>query len=140
MRINAWLRPFWLAVIAAMILVGCRKQSAETGAGRAKSGLLRIAVIPKGTTHEFWKSIHAGAVKAAAEFDNVNITWKGPPGEDDREQQRSTVESFVTQGYDGIVVAPLEDQALVKPVRAATRAGIPVVIIDSGLNADTERP
>ena len=27
----------------------------------------QVAVIPKGTTHEFWKSIHAGAIKAAAE-------------------------------------------------------------------------
>ena len=29
---------------------------------------LTIAVIPKGTTHEFWKSIHAGAVKAQREL------------------------------------------------------------------------
>ncbi|HUK90860.1 MAG TPA: BMP family ABC transporter substrate-binding protein, partial [Blastocatellia bacterium] len=41
-----------------------------------------IAVIPKGTTHEFWKSIHAGAIKAAREYAaqgiDVNVTWKGP--------------------------------------------------------------
>ena len=32
---------------------------------------LTLAVIPKGTTHEFWKSIHAGALKAAAELDSA---------------------------------------------------------------------
>ena len=41
------------------------------------SGNTTIAVIPKGTTHEFWKSIHAGAVKASREL-NVEIIWKGP--------------------------------------------------------------
>ena len=35
-----------------------------------------IAVIPKGTTHEFWKSIHAGAVKAQQE-----LKAKGTPVE-----------------------------------------------------------
>ena len=66
MRINAWLRPFWLAVIAALLLVGCRKESAETGAGRAKSGLLRIAVIPKGTMHVFWKTSSAKTARRKA--------------------------------------------------------------------------
>jgi ribose transport system substrate-binding protein len=58
-----------------------------------------IAVIPKGTTHEFWKSIHAGAEKAklelAAQGITVNIIWKGPLKEDDREQQIQVVENFI---------------------------------------------
>jgi len=94
-----------------------------------------IAVIPKGTTHEFWKSIHAGAVKAAREL-NVKIIWKGPLKEDDREQQIKVVENFISKRVTGIVLAPLDDVALRGPVRAAMRAGIPVVIIDSGLKSD----
>jgi ribose transport system substrate-binding protein len=93
---------------------------------------MTIAVIPKGTTHEFWKSIHAGAVKAARELD-VEIIWKGPLKEDDREAQISVMENFVTRNVSGIVLAPLDEKALVVPVRNASRAGIPVVIIDSGL-------
>ena len=38
----------------------------------------RIAVIPKGTTHEFWKSVHAGAVKAGKELD-VDVIWSMMP-------------------------------------------------------------
>jgi ribose transport system substrate-binding protein len=94
-----------------------------------------IAVIPKGTTHEFWKSIHAGAVKASKEL-NVEVIWKGPLREDDRDQQISVVEDFVSRGVSGIVLAPLDDAALVGPVNNATRAGIPVVIIDSDLKSD----
>jgi ribose transport system substrate-binding protein len=93
-----------------------------------------IAVIPKGTTHEFWKSIHAGALKAAQES-NVDILWKGPLKEDDREEQIKVVEDMITRGVAGIVLAPLDDAALRTPVRNATRAGIPVVIIDSDLKS-----
>ena len=93
-----------------------------------------IAVIPKGTTHEFWKSIHAGARKAATEL-GVEIIWKGPLKEDDREAQIAEVENFISRGVDGIVLAPLDDTALRVPVMEAARSDIPVVIIDSGLKS-----
>jgi len=89
-------------------------------------------VIPKGTTHEFWRSIHAGAVKASRDL-GVQIIWKGPQREDDRELQIQVVEDFVTRKVSGIVLAPLDERALLRPVRDARRAGIPVVIIDSDL-------
>ena len=70
-----------------------------------------IAVIPKGTTHEFWKSIHAGAVKAeqelAKEGTTVKIFWQGPLREDDRDQQIRVVENFTTRHVSGIVLAHL---------------------------------
>ena len=96
---------------------------------------LSIAVIPKGTTHEFWKSIHAGAVKAEKELD-VDIIWKGPLKEDDREEQVQVVETFISAKVDAIVLAPLDDRALILPVRAAKEMGIPTIIIDSGLQGD----
>ncbi len=110
------------------------------GASAAAGEALRVAVIPKGTTHEFWKSIHAGAVKAEREFDAagtpVDIIWKGPLKEDDRAQQIDVVQTFIGQGIDAIVLAPLDSTALVAPVEDAVAAGIPVVIIDSGLKTD----
>ena len=100
----------------------------------------RVAVIPKGTTHEFWKSIHAGAIKASLELKeegvNVKVIWKGPLREDDREQQIQVVENFIARRVSGIVLAPLDARALVAPTEMAIRVGIPVVIIDSGLNSD----
>jgi ribose transport system substrate-binding protein len=102
-----------------------------------------IAVIPKGTTHEFWKSIHAGAVKAQQELKtkgvNVDIIWKGPLREDDRDQQIQVVENFVARHVSGIVLAPLDSQALVRPVVTAAAAKVPVVIIDSGLKTEKYR-
>jgi ribose transport system substrate-binding protein len=93
----------------------------------------RIAVIPKGTTHEFWKSVHAGAAKAAKEAGNVEVLWKGPLQENDAEGQINVVQEFITKKVDGIVLAPLDSQALIAPVKDAKQQGIPTVIFDSGL-------
>jgi ABC-type sugar transport system substrate-binding protein len=93
----------------------------------------RIAVIPKGTTHEFWKSVHAGAARAALEAGNVEILWKGPLQENDAEGQINVVQEFITKNVDGLVLAPLDSQALIAPVQDAQQQGIPTVIFDSGL-------
>jgi ribose transport system substrate-binding protein len=109
------------------------------GAARAAEKFT-VAVIPKGTTHEFWRSIHAGAVKAQRELEaegvSVRLFWKGPLREDDRDQQVQVVENFTARGVSGIVLAPLDSQALIAPVRSAKQAGVPTVVIDSGLNSD----
>jgi ribose transport system substrate-binding protein len=115
----------------ALLLPACGKKASEAPAAKA-GRKYQIAVIPKGTTHEFWKSIHAGAEQAAREL-NVDVIWKGPQKEDDRAQQITVVEDFISRGVDGIVLAPLDDRALMRPVQDAVREKIPVVIIDSGL-------
>ena len=119
---------------AALAVLSCTKAEAPTTKEK-----LTIAVIPKGTTHEFWKSIHAGSLKAATELSaqgrKVEVIWKGPLREDDREQQIQVVEGFAAQGVDGMVLAPLDNRALVRPVADAKHAGVPTVIIDSGLES-----
>lgn len=114
-----------LGVLCALPLA-CKKSEGEA------PGKLRIAVVPKGTTHEFWKAVHAGAAKAAREL-SVEIIWKGPLKEDDLKSQVDLVQSFTAQGVSGMVLAPLNDTALVAPVRAAVKSGVPVVIFDSDL-------
>jgi len=107
---------------------------------RAADKSYTIAVIPKGTTREFWKSINAGAVKAKRELTSggtkVDIIWKGPLREDDRDQQIQVVENFMTRRVSAMVLAPLDSQALVKPVQNAIKAGVPVVVMDSDLKSD----
>jgi ribose transport system substrate-binding protein len=119
-------RGIFTAALALSLLAGCSKSQ--------DAGQLRIAVIPKGTTHTYWKSVEAGANKAGSEL-GVKILWKGPLKEDDSKAQIDVVEEFVTDNVNGIVLAPLDDTALVRPVREADGQKIPVVIIDSPLNA-----
>lgn len=113
-----------LGSVAVIPLFACKKSG--------NNGTLKIAVIPKGTTHEFWKAVHAGAEKAGKEA-NVEIIWKGPLKEDDLKAQIDVVQSFTAQGVNGIVLAPLSDKALVGSVKAAVGQNIPVVIFDSDL-------
>src|SRR5947208_10608898 len=121
----------FLAVVSLLLAAaGCHKSAA---------GVRTIAVIPQGSTHEYWKSIHAGAVKAVRDLErvgtSVKIIWKGPLREDDREQQTQVVEGFISQGVQGIVLAPFDSHALVRPVEEAAQAGIPTVVVDSGIES-----
>jgi ribose transport system substrate-binding protein len=123
----------WRALLLCLLFVvalpaGCKKNAPSSDAPPR----LTIAVVPKGTTHEFWKSVHAGAVKASRELD-IDVLWKGPLREDDLKGQIDVVESFVAQGVGGIVLAPLSDKGLVGSVKAAGAAHVPVVVIDSDL-------
>lgn len=135
------LRALGLLLSFSALCLACPKDSPKadpgaSGEGGTSSGArLKIAVIPKGTTHEFWKSVHAGAVKASKELD-VDIVWKGPLKEDDLKAQVDVVSTFVAQGVSGIVLAPLNDSALRTPVKQATAAKIPVVVFDSDLQGD----
>ncbi len=96
---------------------------------------LTIAVIPMGTTHEFWKAIHAGALSAAREL-GVDIIWKGPLKEDDRNEQVQIVETMADAGVSALVLSPIDDRALVRPVVEAKRLGIPTIIFNSALQGD----
>src|SRR5687768_269556 len=95
-----------LVLFAVTLSLSCTKPGTPAGDGKKK---LTIAVVPKGTTHEFWKSIHAGCLKAARELSaqgtDIEVIWKGPLREDDREQQIQVVEGFSSQGVNGIVLA-----------------------------------
>lgn len=117
-----------------LFLIGCILILSLSACNRKtpKSDRLTISVIPKGTTHVFWQSIHAGAIKASTEL-GVDIVWVGTEKEDDRQQQIALVDNQVMNQVSGIVLAPLDAMALRRPVQNAKAHRIPVVIIDSDL-------
>lgn len=109
------------SVLVLVLIVSC-----------TTSDQIEIALIPKGTDILFWKGVHAGGEKAAQEL-GIKVIWQGPQKESDREQQINIVQNFISRGVDAIVLAPLDETALIRPVQAAIKRNIPVVIIDSGL-------
>jgi ribose transport system substrate-binding protein len=124
-------------MIGRMLLLSCAFAviAACAPASNSGSNSVTLAVIPKGTSHVFWQSVHAGARRAAKE-DGVDIVWRGPLREDDRDAQISEVENAIGRRVSGIALAPLDDAALVAPVDNAVKRGIPVVIFDSGLKGE----
>jgi len=133
---------FCLVGAAILLAAACSGSGGRESGGGAEAGgqtvsetAYTLAVIPKGTTHVFWKSVEAGARRAGDE-QVVEIIWKGPLKENDRAQQIQVVQQFISQNVDGIVLAPLDLHALVAPVRQAAERGIPVVIMDSALEGE----
>lgn len=112
------------------LVAGIAALSACTGNRKRK-----IGVIPKGSAHIFWQSVHAGAIKASRES-NVEIVWNGPPQETDFNMQIQIVDSMITRGVDAIVLAPIDKKSMVGVVERAVAAKIPVVIFDSGIDTD----
>src|SRR5581483_7055856 len=122
-------RYLGLAITICLTLTGC--------GGPKQEYKYRIAVIPKGLTHEFWQSIHRGAERAAADLEqegiHTQIIWDGPLREQDALAQIRIVDRRISTRVDGIVLAPQHSKTMVAPVERAVEQGIPVVIIDSGL-------
>jgi ribose transport system substrate-binding protein len=94
-----------------------------------------IAVIPKSTTHVFWRAVEAGAREGAKEA-GAEMIWNGSLKEDDPAQQIQVFEQFLAEGVSGIVLAPIDDAAFKRPVAAAMQKGIAVVIMDSAFEGE----
>ena len=122
-------RPVYLLLVAALPLVfGCGGPQPQ----------FTIVVIPKGLTHEHWQSVRRGAERCAADLAteegvSVRIIFDGPLRERDAVEQIRIVDRRVATGANGIVLAPQHSHTMTACVKRAADAGVPVVVIDSGL-------
>ena len=119
-----------LALAVCLASCGC-------GGGNQQKAKYRIAVIPKGLTHEFWQSVDRGAKQAALDLTNQGVStevlWDGPRKEDDAKEQNDIVKVNLSKKVNGIVLAPQHSETMIAPVEAAVKQNAPVVVIDSGL-------
>jgi ribose transport system substrate-binding protein len=147
------MKRLWLmGLLGAAVFAGCVREAKqeETGApprpagpsrSAAKKGpndRLQIAVVPKGTTHQFWQTVKAGADAAGKEF-NAEVLWNGPKSETDIQDQKDIINGYANQGIDGIALAATDKRSLVDTVKDLESKGIPVVTIDSGVDPDVSR-
>jgi ribose transport system substrate-binding protein len=99
----------------------------------------KIAAVPQGSLHKYWKAVQAGAEKAVRDLQIqgvvVTFLWKAPLREDDRQEQTKILESVLRQHVDGIILAPFDSRTFVPLIEAAAADGIPTVIIDSALDS-----
>lgn len=118
-------RTFFVALLAPLVLLpACRRRERPL-----------YAVLPKGQAHIFWQTIHAGAAAAAQEA-GVDIAWNGPAVETEYARQIAILDDFINRHVDGIELAPADKDAVVPAIHRARQAGIPLSVIDSGV--DTE--
>ncbi len=135
-------RSSFFQLLLTLVLVGCNGGGGDGSSLNSNNDngnkKYRIAVIPKGTTHDFWKSVHFGAKKAAEELGNVEIIWQGPTSESDKEGQIKICDTFIGRKVDGICLAPIDRDGLVQVVKRARQREIPTIIFDSGLSDHSE--
>lgn len=111
-------------LVAGLLINGCNRDHKRV-----------IAVIPKGSAHLFWQSVHAGANKAGREK-GVQIVWNGPPTETDYGGQLQIVDAMINRHVDAIALAPIDRKAMVSVVDRSADAHIPMIIFDSGVDTD----
>jgi ribose transport system substrate-binding protein len=124
-----------LCIVVATLNLSCKKESTAGTTAGGGGGKKQIAVIAKSTTNAYWKAVEAGARQAAADS-GVDIIWDGPDSETNHDAQASMVDNMVSRQVSGIVLAPTNVKALVRPVNSAVAKGIPVVLIDSTVDSD----
>jgi ribose transport system substrate-binding protein len=128
----------FLATATCVVLAGCSSSKDGGQAADPPTDRYRIAVIPKGLTHEFWQSIELGARRAAEDLSTpdkpVEIDWDGPSKESDARDQINLMEQKVRTGIHGLVLAPQHSKQMVSPVRRVVNSKVAVVIVDSGLD------
>src|SRR5579872_7506765 len=115
-------RLLLVLIFAALALASCQKRTKKL-----------IGVVPKATSHLFFVSIHAGVDAAAKEF-GIDVLWNGPREETEYSRQIEIVDSMIARHVDGLAISATDHSALVKPVKRAMAAGIPVCVFDSGLD------
>lgn len=106
-------------------------------AGSALAQSNEIAVIVKTANANFWQNVKKGADAAGKDTGGkYKVTFQGPEAETAIDAQVNMVDNAVNRGVAGIVLAASDPVALVPAVKKAYESGIPVVLIDSGINSD----
>lgn len=99
------------------------------GAAMAQEAL-KLALVPKAMNNPFFDLARDGCQKAQAEDSGIECIYIGP-GEHTELEQIQIVQDLISQGVDGIAVAPSNAPAMGKALQAAKEAGIPVITWDS---------
>jgi ribose transport system substrate-binding protein len=123
--------PRSLLLTLAVVVIAFASASCRRSAGPPRT---TIAVVPKGQVHVFWQTVRAGA-EAAAKEAGVEMLWAAPQVETDFTGQASIVEDFINRRVSALVLAPSHRKALVSVTERAVAEGIPVVVMDSGLDS-----
>ena len=122
------LGKLWLGLVLAGLLAACQE-------GGVPATRRQVALVAKSTETEFWRSVFAGAEAAAAEY-NLELSIAGPETEEDYAAQNEMVQEAVAQGAEAIVFSAIDYENNAGAIEEAIRAGVRVVAIDSGVNAD----
>ena len=120
-----------LLLLAALCLGlnGCRRGAEQAGGGRQ-----RIALVMKTANNPFFIEMQKGAEEAAQRL-NVELVVQAAEREVDVEKQMQIVENLIQTRVAALCVTPSGSREIVPAIDKANRANIPVVIVDTRVDA-----
>ena len=118
-------------LITAVVALATLGLVASTGTvARAADKTLKLELISKGETHQFWQAVKKGAVDQAAKM-NATVHFQGPASETMIDKQLEMLDAAIATAPDAIGYAALGTTESCSHLAAANKAGIPVYMFDT---------
>ena len=116
----------------ALVVGACGGGSSPTPAAGEKP---YIAIVSKGSQHQFWQAVEKGAYDAALAL-GAEITYEGPASESEVDKQLTMLQTALDKNPAAICFAALDSKAATPYLEQAKEKNIPVVGFDSGVDSD----
>ena len=136
--------PRWKTVTASLLslglaaLIGCdggaADETAGAGTGTGGAGEKRTVGFSQVGEESSWRTAETNSIRGEAEARGVDLKFSDAQGK--QENQVKAVRAFIAQGVDAIILAPVVKTGWEQPLKEAQRAGIPVILVDRGVEAD----
>ncbi len=118
-------------LITAVVALATLGLVASTGTvARAADKTLKLELISKGETHQFWQAVKKGAVDQATKM-NATVHFQGPASETMIDKQLEMLDAAIATAPDAIGYAALGTTESCSHLAAANKAGIPVYMFDT---------
>jgi ribose transport system substrate-binding protein len=118
-----------LTLLALLALVGCNR-------GAEATARPTVALVVKTLNNQFFIDMEAGA-KAAADSLGIELVVQAPEREIDVERQMQIVENLIQRQVSVLLLVPNGSREIVPAVVKANAAKIPVVAVDTRVDAAT---
>ena len=120
------------AMTLALVAAACGGGASQAPTTAAKP---YIAIVSKGSQHQFWQAVQKGATDEAA-AKGATITYEGPASESEVDKQLTMLQTALDKKPAAVCFAALDSKAAGPLLQKAKDAGIPVIGFDSGVDSD----
>lgn len=136
MKLTRFYGPAAAVMAIGLVVAACGGSSSATAEASAAAGKAPyIAIVSKGSQHQFWQAVQKGATDEAAKL-GAEITYEGPASESEVDKQLTMLQTALDKNPAAICFAALDSKAATPLLEKAKAAGIPVVGFDSGVDSD----
>ena len=128
------MRKLIVACAAAAIFgTACREQAPVPASGETKRLVVGFSQIG---AESAWRTAETESIRTEAEARGVVLKFSD--AQQKQENQIRALRTFISQKVDAIILAPVVETGWEPVLREAKRAGIPVVLVDRGVDVEDD--